>query len=106
MRKFGWTKQQVEFACLLLQKDYPSPELMIEDIGSIFRQKNPDGKSTISQFLTELGNQIDCAHTKGGLCLDSLMILPTACVLDRDSQCQYKEEPYYSSLSVHCSTFS
>ncbi|KAF4376490.1 hypothetical protein G4B88_017226 [Cannabis sativa] len=40
-KKFGWTKQQVEFACLLLQKDYPSPELMIEDIGSIFRQKNP-----------------------------------------------------------------
>lgn len=40
-----------------------------------FKVTNPDISTGIKFSMT----QIDCTHTKGGLCIDSVLILPKDC---------------------------
>lgn len=76
----GWDKKPVRFQLWTSEGQYASSECFLTELGKWnhyhagdFVVENPNAATKIKLSMT----QIDCTHTKGGLCLDSVVIYPS-----------------------------
>ncbi|KAL6177201.1 hypothetical protein ACLB2K_048727 [Fragaria x ananassa] len=76
----GWDRKPVRFQLWTSEGQYASSECFLTEPGKWnhyhagdFVVENPNSVTKIKLSMT----QIDCTHTKGGLCLDSIVIYPS-----------------------------
>ncbi|GAY61055.1 hypothetical protein WN943_013919 [Citrus x changshan-huyou] len=78
----GWDRKPVQFQLWTSDGQHASSQCILNEPGKWVQYH-------IGDFIVENGNlltkikfsmmQIDCTHTKGGLCLDSVLICPSKC---------------------------
>ncbi|XWS38416.1 hypothetical protein CRYUN_Cryun19dG0129400 [Craigia yunnanensis] len=76
----GWDKKPVRFQLWTSDGQYATSQCTLSDPGEWFHYHVGDFNVENSNSSTKIKlsmTQIDCTHTKGGLCLDSVVICPS-----------------------------
>ncbi|KAF5734835.1 F-box protein PP2-A12-like [Tripterygium wilfordii] len=76
----GWDKKPVRFQLLTSDGQYTASQCFLDDPGKWNHYHVGDfvvGNPSVTTKIKFSMMQIDCTHTKGGLCLDSVVVYPS-----------------------------